>query len=151
MFGSKTPQNPELTRLIGSEIAGQPTKAELKEVARCESAVTEAIGDEKPLVLLSEPGVGVVVITDASVTAVDKSGPKLRLPYTEIVETQILMHDAGTTVVIESKHARENYPPEDVARLPHVIQAGVPSLDIGQRVCSTIDPKLKTGPKKRRN
>lgn len=150
MFGSKTPQDPELIRILGSEVAGQPTKGELKELARCEPAVVQSIGDEKPLVLLSDPGVGVVVVTDAAVTSVDSSGPKLRLTYPDIVETMILTHGNGATVVFESRHARENYTDQDVARLPHVIQAGVPSLEIAQRVCSTIDPKLNVGPKKRR-
>lgn len=135
---------------MGSEVAGEPTKKELKELARCEAAVVAAIGDEKPLVLLSDPGVGVTVVSDGGVTAVDADGPKLRLPYAEIVETSILVHERGATVLLESRKAQAEYEITDVARLPHMISAGVPSLEIAQRVCSTIDPQLAKGPKKRK-
>lgn len=146
MFGPKTPQNDELTRLIGSEVAGQPTKQELKELARCEEAVTAAIGDGKALVLLVDPGVGVTVVADDGVTAVDKTGVRLGLPYADIVETTIVI-DANDSVAVsvESRKSQEEFELTDHARFQHVIKAGVPSLDIAQRVCSTIDPKLGGG------
>lgn len=143
MFGPKTPENKDLIRLIGSEVAGQPTKAELKELARCEEAVTLAVGDEKPLVLLVDPGVGVTAVTDAGVAAVDKSGELLSFPYADIVETKILMEvNDGVAVSFESRRARDEFTLTDPDRFQHMIRAGVPSLEIAQRVCSTVDPKL---------
>lgn len=150
MFGSKTPQDHELIRILGSEVAGEPSKAELKELAKCETAVVEAIGDEKALVLLSDPGIGVTIVGEVAVTSVDKSGPKLRLTYPEILETTILVRDTGVTVAIESRKARDDYDVGDTSRLVHMIQAGVPSLEIAQRVCSTIDPRLGRGPAKKK-
>jgi len=142
MFGPKTPKNEDLIRLIGSEVAGEPTKQELKELARCEDAVTTAVGDEKPLVFLVDPGVGVTAVTDAGVAAVDKTGTLLRLAYADIVETKILMEENGVAVALESRRSRDEFELTDPARFRHMIRAGVPTLEIAQRVCSTIDPKL---------
>lgn len=151
VFGAKTPQDSELVRILGSEVAGDPTKAELKELARCESAVVEAIGDEKALVLLADPGIGVTVVSEDAVTSVAKTGPKLRLTYGEILETTILVADSGkVSVSIETYTSRNDFDVGDTARLTHMIQAGVPSLEIAQRVCSTIDPRLGRGPKKKK-
>lgn len=146
MFGPKTPQNDDLIRLIGCEVAGQPTKQELRELARCEEAVTAAIDGGKALVLLVEPGVGVTAVTEQGVTAVDRTGTRLGLSYADIVETKILI-DADDTVAvsIESRKARDDFELTDQARFQHMIKAGVASLDIAQRVCSTIDPKLGAG------
>ena len=151
MFGAKTPQDSELVRILGSEVAGDPTKAELKELAKCEPAVVEAIGDEKALVLLADPGVGVTVVSENAVTSVAKSGPKLRLIYADILETTILIADNGSvSVSIETYASRNNFDVGDTERLTHMIQVGVPSLEIAQRVCSTIDPRLGRGPKKKK-
>ena len=151
MFGAKTPQDSELVRILGSEVAGDPTKAELKELARCEAAVVEAIGDEKALVLLADPSVGVTVVSEHAVTSVGKGGPKLRLPYADIIETTILIADNGrVSVSIESYTSRNDFDVGDTSRLAHMIQIGVPSLEIAQRVCSTIDPRLGRGPKKKK-
>ena len=151
MFGSKNPKDSELVRILGSEVAGDPTKAELKELAKCEEAVVDAIGDEKALVLLADPGVGVTIVSEDAVTAVDKMGPKLRLSYPEIAETTILIGQHGdVTVVMESYKARDEFDVGDPTRLTHMIRAGVPSHEIAQRVCSTIDPRLGRGPKKKK-
>ena len=144
LFGTKKPNDPELIRLTASD--GGPNKAELAEVARCEEFVSLAIGAEKPLVLLSDPGMGVTVVTDDSVSFVDRTGLRVRLSYAEIVETTILETEQGTSVLIISDKSDSDPDHFDVRHLANTIHAGVSSTDMARRVCSCL---LYTSPSPR--
>lgn len=137
MFGKKSAGNPEHERLLQGA-----NKKTLRELALCEASIDEVVADEKPLVLFaSEPGMGIVVITDAAVSSVDKSGTLQRLPYREVKETTIIdTPQQGVLVLIE------NGRPTDTISIP------VATIEVGRRVCSTIDPHISQGsvPKKRK-